>query len=349
MPRRDGKCQRIDHDVADIHAPLPVGSSIKRSPLGPSTPASRACPFLIDGERHNCSAMFLDDRHDALDSRTRFVAILVVHGVDDAPPTEQFQPASMTSGSVESNMMGRVEVVERTPPEPSCQQHRHDRRSRYRDREGGRHRGLVLRNLDAVVDAPSTIASRNAFDPFALVRSPIDRYVASCWKEPPGRPKTHSRCIQDSARRAPAPDSFDYCFEVFGRSPATTTNDVQPVFAGERVVSVGQLLWRQWIACPIRREFRQTRIRHDRQPNPGLLGKHSQVFTHLSGPGCAVHSNEVDTERLKRHERSQKSPFQRGMVPVVSTVICAIKTAELPTASIARLAPTNAALACRTS
>ena len=108
---------------------------------------------------------------------------LVVHGVDDAPPTEQFQPRLNDLG------FGRV-------------QHDGQSRGRRKDTRQSLHvsntvttdvvdteiekvgaiAGLVLRNLDAVVDAPSTIASRNAFDPFALVRSPIDRYVASCWK-----------------------------------------------------------------------------------------------------------------------------------------------------------------------
>ncbi len=40
--------------------------------------------------------------------------------------------------------------------------------------------GLRPGDLNAVLVLPATMASRNAFDPFALVRSPIARNAVSC-------------------------------------------------------------------------------------------------------------------------------------------------------------------------
>ena len=112
----------------------------------------------------------------------RPVAVLEVHRVDHgaAAAASPGRPA-MTSGSVESSTSGRVEAVASRPATSACRPRRRGRRSPRRRRAGARRRGSAPRAISTQSSQrPASIASRNAFDPLALVRSPMDRYAVSC-------------------------------------------------------------------------------------------------------------------------------------------------------------------------
>ncbi len=116
------------------------------------------------------------------------VPVLVVDRVDHGPAAEHAPgPALTTSGSVESSTSGRVAAVANRPAisvmsahaVPADVVHAHVEQVRAVA-------GLLPGDLDAVVHRPASIASRNAFDPLALVRSPMARNEVSwrngtCW------------------------------------------------------------------------------------------------------------------------------------------------------------------------
>ena len=79
----------------------------------------------------------------------------------------------MTSGSVESNMMGSVDGSITPQRVASYRRRRLVLRNRYRNRGCAPSRACSLANLDTVVDPTLDHRSLNAFDPFAFVRSPM--------------------------------------------------------------------------------------------------------------------------------------------------------------------------------
>jgi hypothetical protein len=60
-----------------------------------------------------------------------------------------------------------------------------------------------------------------------------------------------------------------------------------------------------------------------------VLRQEAQVLAHLGRAGRAVHADDVDAERL---ERASAAPISEpsSIVPVSSTVTCAISTTPVP-------------------
>ena len=79
LPGGDGKGERVDEDVRDVHAPV-VGEVTHQSVGNAHLPLRRpSLPLLVDGQRHDAGTMLHHERHDAPDTRVGSVAILVVH------------------------------------------------------------------------------------------------------------------------------------------------------------------------------------------------------------------------------------------------------------------------------
>ncbi len=102
---------------------------------------------------------------------------------------------------------------------------------------------------------------------------------------------------------APAGEPLDDLAQVFGRGPAAAADQHGAVVTGEGVQRVRELGRGQRVGGAVAAEHRQTGVRHDREPGPGVLGQVTQVFAHLGRPGRAVQTDQVDAERLKRRER----------------------------------------------
>ena len=100
-----------------------------------------------------------------------------------ALPPEWRSPASSTCGSVESNTSGsaawvakRLRDLVHVGGAVAARRSRRTRRARARPPSPGR-----VPICTQVSQSPASIASRNFFEPLALVRSPTARYASSWW------------------------------------------------------------------------------------------------------------------------------------------------------------------------
>ena len=151
----------------------------------------------------------------------------------------------------------------------------------------------------------SSIASRNALEPLALVRSPIERYDVSCrngtcWYRLEA-PALATRAARDDLATA---HPLDDLAQVLGRGAAAAAHEPEPVLARERVVRVGELLRGERVARAARRASSgRPALGMQRHADLGVPREVAQVLAHLGRPGGAVQADHVDAERLERGER----------------------------------------------
>ena len=166
--------------------------------------------------------------------------------------------------------------------------------------------GLRAGDLDAVCrTSPASIASRNALEPLALVRSPIISTQASCRNGTAGTARRRAgsggglRGVGAQAARPPRRPGAR-CSGVVPQQPPTRRG---AELGDERGQRVGQLLRGQRVDGAVRAELRQAGVGHHRQREPGVAGQVAQVLAHLGRAGGAVEPDQVDAERLQRGQR----------------------------------------------
>ena len=177
----DGEGQGVDEDVRLADAP--VAGEVVDHPLGDGDLVldGAGLALLVDGQRDQRGAVLGGQGGDLGEAGLRAVAVLVVDGVDDRAPAELLQPGLEHGqlGGVQHDRAGWRRWRSGRPA-PPCRRRRRGRRSRRTGRACGRPRGSGRGpSPHSRPSGPSSIASRNFFEPFALVRSPIARYDVS--------------------------------------------------------------------------------------------------------------------------------------------------------------------------
>ena len=236
----------------DPHAPVPGQVGDSRSATSTFHSAVRAWPCSSMVSAMTAAPCSRTMRHDPREPGVGPVAVLVVDRVDDRAAAGQLQ------AGLDHRRLGRVE----------------HQRQRGRGGQPARHlahvghavpadvvhadveqvravAGLRPRDLDAVLAPPSSIASRNALDPLALVRSPMARNAVS-WRN-------GTCCVErgdaglgtrpargDRAGRRPGRPARAMCSGVVPQQPPTRR---QAELAGEPLVRVGQLRRGQRVAA----------------------------------------------------------------------------------------------------
>ena len=138
----DREGQRVDDDVAGLHAP--VDGQVGDQPLGDrDLPVRRTrLALLVDGQRDDRGTVLDDQLHDLGEPRVGTVAVLVVDRVDHRPAA-QASPARPAAPPARWSP-ARSAAWRRWPagrPSRACRPARRGRRSRCSGRAGGRRRG----------------------------------------------------------------------------------------------------------------------------------------------------------------------------------------------------------------
>ena len=152
--------------VGDLHLPLDVAG----------------LTALVDQQADDGRAVVAGERHDAVEAAARQLAVLEVGRVEDRPAADVLEAGlhhrRLRRVHHERHAGLRWRSAWRSRP---CRRRRRARRSRRTRRARGRPRGPARWPSGCTCPSrPASIASRNAFEPLAFVRSPMIRKLRSC-------------------------------------------------------------------------------------------------------------------------------------------------------------------------
>ena len=163
--------------------------------------AVRAWPSSSMARQIDRGAVLACERHHPVEARARLLAVFEVGRVEDrlAAGVLQARFEHGRLGGVEHERQRRLggEAARRAR---ACRRRRRGRRSRRRRRGRARLPSPARApSARSVSQSASSIASRNFFDPFAFVRSPMTRNDESWWN---GHGRVHRRAARLVVGRA---------------------------------------------------------------------------------------------------------------------------------------------------
>ena len=184
------------------------------------------------------------EAHHAVEARAGRFAVLEVRRVEDGAAADVLQPGleHRGLGRVEHERHARLGGEPRRRSRP-CRPRRRVRRSRRTRRARARPRGPgPWPCCTHVSQSAASIASRNFFEPFAFVRSPMIRNEVSCsngWRAS----RSTTRRLEDGARCAgvEVAAALDDRREVIGRGATAAADDAHAELGDEALVVVGEL------------------------------------------------------------------------------------------------------------
>ena len=179
--QREG--ERVEDEVARTRArSASTARSWMRWAMRIFHSTSRAWPTSSISRQMTAAPCFLAKRHHLVEARARASpsSRLAELSIERPPIHAQRRLEHLGLGRVEHQRRRRLRGEAPTRSRP-CRRRRHDLRSRRRRRAGGLPSLIWSRRSARTCPSRSaSIASRNAFEPLALVRSPMIRNDVSC-------------------------------------------------------------------------------------------------------------------------------------------------------------------------
>ena len=245
--------------------------------------------------------MFCDQRHDAGETGSGTVAVLVVNGVDHAASGELLQTCleDLRLGGIQHDWQGHcrgqspgqfLHVADAIAADVVDAQVQHVCAVAR----------LALCDLHAVVD----IAGQHRFPKgFGAVRVGAfpDVEIAEVLMERHFHVQRRAGSLRRDLARAhlAAPEVFRKQPDVVGSGSAAPADHAQPVVVQEGRQGVCQRIGAERIDSAVGGQFGQARVGHGTDAAGGSAGQIPEVFAHLSWPGGAVQSDHVDAEGLQ--------------------------------------------------